>query len=127
MRLAIVIFAVESLEHSLAFYQRAFGWSKSVDTPVYVELEVGASLTLGLYDRNGFGRNVGQAPSPAIAGEVSRTELYFQVESLADAIRSLEQAGARCLSPRQVRAWGDEAAYFADPDGNVLVVATRIG
>jgi len=28
--------------------------------------------------------------------------------------------------PRQQRGWGDEAAYFADPDGNVFAVASRL-
>ncbi len=35
----------------------------------------------------------------------------------------MERAGGRLLSARAARAWGDEAAYFADPEGNVLVVA----
>jgi len=29
----------------------------------------------------------------------------------------------RLLSPLAARPWGHEAAYFADPDGNVVVVA----
>ena len=29
--------------------------------------------------------------------------------------------------PAAPRDWGDEAAYFADPDGNVLVVARPLG
>jgi hypothetical protein len=28
--------------------------------------------------------------------------------------------------PRAERGWGDEAAYFADPDGNVVAVARRL-
>jgi uncharacterized glyoxalase superfamily protein PhnB len=38
-------------------------------------------------------------------------------------VERLHSAGARALSPLGPRDWGDEAAYFADPDGNVLVVA----
>jgi hypothetical protein len=30
------------------------------------------------------------------------------------------------LSPRQRRGWGEEAAYVADPDGNVFAVARRL-
>jgi len=41
--------------------------------------------------------------------------------------RFLEAAGARLLSAAAPRDWGDEAAYFADPDGNVLVVARPVG
>ena len=125
MQLAIVILAVENVERALAFYRLAFGWAPSVDTPVYAELEVDATLKVGLYQRAGFARNIGQLPPPAAAGEVSRTELYFYVDSLPVAIASLERAGARSLSPAQARPWGDVAAYFADPDGNILVVASR--
>lgn len=32
-------------------------------------------------------------------------------------------AGGRPLSPLQPRSWGEEAAWFADPDGNVIAVA----
>ena len=32
----------------------------------------------------------------------------------------------RLLDPRPAKPWGDEAAYFADPDGNVLVVAVPV-
>ena len=35
----------------------------------------------------------------------------------------LKSAGARELSALATRAWGDVAAYFADLDGNVLVLA----
>lgn len=38
-------------------------------------------------------------------------------------IARLEELGARALSPMALRDWGDEAAYFADPDGNVVVIA----
>lgn len=124
MHLAIVIFAVADVQRAVAFYDHAFGWSPVVSTPVYVELAIDGRMHLGLYERTGFARNIDRTPPPAVPGEVSRTELYFRVESLAAAVASLERAGATCLSPAQVRPWGDEAAYFADPDGNVIVVAS---
>ena len=127
MQLAIVIFAVENVERSVAFYRRAFGWTPIVVTPVYVELEISGGTHLGLYERVGFGRNTGQLPPAAVPGELSRTELYLRVESLPEAIASLDAAGARCLSAAARRTWGDEAAYFADPDGNVVVVAISGG
>lgn len=120
-----MILAVENVERSVAFYRRAFGWTPAVTTPVYVELEIAGGTRLGLYDRVGFGRNTGQAPPAAVPQELSRTELYLRVDALPAAIASLEDAGARCLSAAAARTWGDTAAYFADPDGNVVVVAVR--
>jgi uncharacterized glyoxalase superfamily protein PhnB len=56
-------------------------------------------------------------------GDITSTEIYLYVDDLAAAIVRVEGAGARALSPRAQRAWGEEAAYFADPDGNVVVLA----
>jgi uncharacterized glyoxalase superfamily protein PhnB len=61
------------------------------------------------------------------AGELSTTELYFYADDGDAAAAALVAAGARCLSPLAPRPWGDEAAYFADPSGNVLVVARALG
>ena len=61
------------------------------------------------------------------AGAITATELYLRVDDLAAAVEALAAAGARLLSPAAQRDWGDEAAYFADPDGNVLVVARPVG
>jgi uncharacterized glyoxalase superfamily protein PhnB len=55
--------------------------------------------------------------------EIVGTEIYFYVDDLYGAIERLEASGARKPSPLAGRDWGDEAAYFADPDGNVLVLA----
>jgi len=49
-----------------------------------------------------------------------------RVDDLEGTIERLRDAGARPLSPRADRNWGDEAAYFADPDGNVVAVAARL-
>ena len=53
-------------------------------------------------------------------------ELYFHMADLDAAIARLKEAGARELSALSPRPWGDEAAYYADPDGNVLAVARPV-
>ena len=122
MRLEIVILAVEDLARSVDFYRRTFAWPILVSAPVYVELDAHA-VRVGLYAREAFGRNIGQAPPPAAAGTPSRTELYLRVDDLRAAVDRLAAAGAPCVSPATTRPWGDEAAYFLDPDGNVIAVA----
>jgi uncharacterized glyoxalase superfamily protein PhnB len=39
---------------------------------------------------------------------------------------AIEAAGGRPLSPLAERAWGEQAGWFADPDGNVIAVAQRV-
>jgi catechol 2,3-dioxygenase-like lactoylglutathione lyase family enzyme len=121
----LTILAVEDLARSAAFYESGFGWRRIVDAPVYVEFEVPGGMRLGLYERHGFGRNVGQVPSQAPPGDLAPTELYFYTspDELDVAIQRITGAGARLLSARTARDWGDEATYFADPDGNVIVLA----
>ncbi|MBI4701685.1 MAG: VOC family protein [Deltaproteobacteria bacterium] len=114
------------LDRSRVFYRTAFGWPVRVDVPVYVEFELPDGRGLGLYAREGFARNTGVTPAAVSEGQITSTELYFHVDDLDDAVQRLTTAGARLLSPMAPRDWGDDAAYFADPDGNVLVVASPI-
>lgn len=123
VRQVLTILAVESVTASAAFYEAAFGWPRAVDTPVYVELTMMNGQRLGLYERHGFGRNVGRVPAAIPEGELAPTELYFYADDLDAAIDRLRHAGAHELGPLSPRDWGDEVAYFADPSGNVLAIA----
>lgn len=124
--LALIILAVSDLERSLGFYRRVFDWRQTVNTSGYVEFELPNDLRLGLYLREGFARNVGQTPLLVPEAGLTSTEVYFQTDDLAGLIARLDKSGARKLSPLSLREWGDEAAYFADPDGNVIVVARTV-
>ena len=121
----LTILAVDDLARAKRFYSEAFGWPRSVDDPVYAEFAIPGGMRLGVYERVGFGRNTGQTPARIPTGELSPTELYFYVDDLPSAITRMKNAGARELSPLAVRDWGDTAAYFADADGNVLVLARQ--
>ena len=122
-RHVLTILAVRDLARSAAFYRTAFGWAPRVEAPVYVELELPDGRGLGLYLRDGYARNTGLLPTSVPECEITGTELYFHVDDVDDAVQRLVGAGARVLSPASPRDWGDVAAYVADPDGNVVVVA----
>ncbi len=119
----LTILAVEDIERSVRFYRGVFGWSARVEVPVYVEFEFPSGCGLGVYQRDAFAKNPGHQPAAIPKGAISATEIYLYQEDLDAAIAKLEAAGARKLSDRAPRPWGDEAAYYADPDGNVVVVA----
>ena len=106
-----VIFAVSDVRQSAAFYEQAFGWPRNqrIDYSNYVEFELKGG-TLGLYERSGYAEEVGAEP------------VLVPDDAVAAAAR-LEAAGARPLSPLVDRSWGEQAAWFADPDGNVVAVA----
>ena len=126
IRHILTILAVKDLEKSRRFYDSAFGWPTEVEVPVYVEYRLPEGQRLGLYRQEAFAANTGKLPIVSQPGQITATELYFHTDNLTEAIERVEAAGAILLSPLAKRDWGDEAAYFADPDGNVLVLAREL-
>jgi predicted enzyme related to lactoylglutathione lyase len=62
-------------------------------------------------------------PTAVPNGEVGGTEIYLHCDDLPATIERVEAAGVRRLSELAPRDWGDEATYYADLDGNVVVLA----
>jgi catechol 2,3-dioxygenase-like lactoylglutathione lyase family enzyme len=125
VRHALTILAVDDLPRCAAFYERVFGWTPTVQVPVYVELAIPGGQRLGLYRHDGYERNLGRAAARTPAGSLTATELYLYASDVPAAIERLRAAGAPEISPLGPRDWGDDVAYFADPSGNVLAIAQR--
>ena len=122
-----VVLAVDDVARAEEFYGAAFGWKSHLSWPgTYSELSLPENDWLGLYRRDGFAAEAGAKPVEVEPGRQTGTELYVLVDDLDAAIERLRAAGAKTLSRRAPREWGDEAAYFADPDGNVVAVAQRL-
>jgi len=119
-----LIFAVNDVTRSVGFYQAVFGWPRNerIDYREYVELHA-PDGTLGLCERDTYARLTGATPMTPENGDVSPTYLYVRVPDVREAIAKLDEAGARPLAPLASHSWGDQAAWFADPDGNVVAVA----
>jgi predicted enzyme related to lactoylglutathione lyase len=121
-----IVLAVSDVDRAKTFYGDVFGWASHLEWPgEYTELVLSEEDRLGLYRRDGYAESAGAEPVE-LDGHVSTAYLYVRVDDLEGTIDRLSRAGARKLSPRSKRGWGDEAAYFADPDGNVLAVARRL-
>lgn len=121
-----LVLAVSDVQRSHDFYRDVFGWESHLEWPgEYTELVVTDDDRLGLYRREGYAVTAGAEPAD-LNGRVSPAYLYVRVDDLDGTIRRLQAAGARPLSGLSDRNWGDEAAYFADPDGNVVAVARRL-
>lgn len=118
MNLVLTILAVSELEVAAAFYRAAFGWPLRVEAPVYREFELPGGGRFGLYQQEGYERNL-QHP----VASVRSAELYFSCADPASEAERLLALGARLVSPLAPRPWGDEVVYLADPDGYVLALA----
>jgi lactoylglutathione lyase len=121
-----LVLAVAAVDRAYEFYREVFGWESHLEWPgEYTELVVTEDDRLGLYRRDGYAVTAGAEPAD-LNGRVSPAYLYVRVDDLDETIARLRKAGARPLSPRSERTWGEEAAYFADPDGNVVAVARKL-
>ncbi|MBI5510723.1 MAG: ester cyclase [Deltaproteobacteria bacterium] len=120
---ALTILAVRDLALATRFYREAFAWKQIVEAPVYIEFALPGGMRFGLYRRESFAKNTGQMPAPTPTDVITPTELYFYVDEPDAAMTRALSAGARLLSGLSLRDWGDEAAYLADLDGNVIVLA----
>jgi catechol 2,3-dioxygenase-like lactoylglutathione lyase family enzyme len=122
-----LILAVSDVERAKQFYGDAFGWKPHLEWPgEYAELELPDQDWLGLYREDGFAETAGAPVEELKRGRYGGAELYVQVDDVEEAMTSLRNAGAKALSPLARRGWGHEAAYFADPDGNIVAVARPV-
>lgn len=118
----ISIYPVADVQRALQFYRDAIGLQVTVDLPVFAQLDTASNAALGLYERTALAKTAGLAQVPEPGG----TELYLSVPDLDAAIERALAAGATMTSARAARPWGDEAAYFLDPDGNVVALAHEL-
>lgn len=120
-----VILAVSDLQRSLAFWESAFDWPRNdrIDYSNYAELFPADGGTIGLYERDGFAAEVGAEPLTIDDDAVAPAYVYTRVDDVDATVARIEAAGGRPLSPLRERDWGETAAWFADPDGNVIAVA----
>ena len=121
----LTVFAVTDVERMTAFYEAAFGWGRRADFPIYVELADPTGQGVAFYEREAFSQNTGITPEPAPEGGLTGAELYLRCDDLGASIERREGAGARLLRARTLKDWGEEVAYYADPEGNVVALAQR--
>ena len=120
-----ILYVVDQ-ERSTAFYTAVLARAPRLDVPGMTEFALPGGAVLGLMPERGIERLLGAAmPSPASARGVPRAELYLLVPEPESYHARAVAAGAKELSPMQVRSWGDAAAYSLDPDGHVLAFAAR--
>ena len=124
----IFILYVANQARSKEFYQKALALEPSLDVPGMTEFELGDGCKLGLMPEKGIATILGDAvPDPASGSGIPRCELYLNVDDPQQYYDRAVSNGAKPVSALQLRDWGDEAAYVADPDGHIIAFARRPG
>ena len=123
--LGYVVLFVEDLDRALAFYVDKVGLPVRFQDKGYAELAVEGSK-LALLIRSRVAELTGDAhagrPTPG-AHEGSVTLL---VEDVNRVQRELAAHGVDFLGAPKDRPWGQRTAYFHDPDGHLIEIASNL-
>ncbi len=121
------ILYVESVEETLAFYVKAFGFAQKFITPEkdYGELETGgttlAFASYSVAEYNGIvieKRKPEALPSPF--------EITFVADDIESAWKQAVEAGAEIVKEPAVKPWGQTVGYLRDINGFLVEVCTKV-
>ncbi|MEN9743268.1 MAG: hypothetical protein RLZZ65_1073 [Bacteroidota bacterium] len=127
IQLIQTILFVEDQEVSCAFYQKLFRVKAELHVPGMTEFIISEHSKIGLMPNKGIAKILADnTPHPSLGKGIPRCELYFYVEDLEVEFKNALACGAKLISPILDRDWGDQACYFADPDGHVIAFAKKI-
>jgi len=119
------ILYVADQARSTAFYSTLLAKAPMLNVPGMTEFALSDGCDLGLMPETGIASIIsGPLRHPADGAGIPRCELYLVMDDLNEAMRRAESAGARPVSPASDRDWGHRVAYFADPDGHVIALAS---
>lgn len=129
IKYAYTILYVKDVTTSIAFYEKAFGFTIKFITPEndYGELVTGettlafASITLANTNiNNGF------TPSE-INHKPFGIEVGFATEQVQETLTQAIKAGATLVSEAKTKPWGQTVAYIRDLDGFLIEICSPMG
>ena len=126
MKIDLVTLLVDDIEVCKAFYRDVIGLTVMKDRGDYVELEH-ANVRLALYPRRALAEML-EEPSLGEPRHGHTLVLSFPVDTPEEVDTTYEKIisnGARSFRPPENMPWGLRAAFFLDPDGNLLEVFAR--
>ncbi len=123
MNIDLVTLLVDDIEACKAFYRDVVGLTVVKDRDGYVELEH-AKVRLALYPRRGLAEML-KEPS---LGEPRHGHVFVlslpvdTPEEVDTTYEKIVSSGARPFRSPDNMPWGLRAAFFLDPDGNLLEI-----
>lgn len=123
--LGYVVLFVEDLERTLAFYVDKVGLPVRFRAEGYVELAVEGSR-FALLARSRVSELTGDAHTARPAAGAHEGSVTLLVEDVDRVHRELTGRGVTFLGGPENRPWGQRAAYFQDPEGHLIEIATNL-
>lgn len=122
------ILYVSNQQRSRDFYTKVLNLEPSLDVEGMTEFSLSENTKLGIMPEKGIAKILSdKTPHPETGSGIPRCELYLYVDGAGVYYKRALDAGAKEVSPVQLRNWGDMAGYLSDPDGHIIAFAERAG
>lgn len=128
IKFAYTIFYVKDVEKTVAFYEKAFGFTRKFITSEndYGELAAGettlafASTNLAYSNlKNGFTES-------SVTNKPFGIEIGFTTDDVDATVTAAVNAGAVIVEPSAKKPWGQVVAYVRDLDGFLIEICTAM-
>lgn len=124
-RLGNIIFYVENVEKTIAFFEKAFGLKRSFIDPSgsYGQLETGPTA-LGFASLELAKQNLPQGFRRITAKELPGCEVSFTAKDVQRSLTHAVKSGAELISSPEAKPWGQTVAYVRDFNGILIEIAS---
>lgn len=124
-RLGNVIFYVEDVEKTMAFFEKAFGLQRQFIDPAgsYGQLETGATA-LGFASFELASQNLSRKFQRITTSELPGCEIAFTSKNVNKALTQAVNSGAELIAPAEEKPWGQTVAYVRDFNGILIEIAS---
>lgn len=125
MRLGYVIFYVENVKETLAFYEAVFGLKVKFlhESGDFGELETGTTSLA--FSSVQLMQTLGKNPSQPIPTAPSH-EIAFVTDDVAATLDKAIALGGTLVQLPEKMSWGQTTAYFTDQNGFLVEICTEI-
>jgi PhnB protein len=125
----IPMLTVTDIPRSLAFYEKAFGFTPGMSmndeagVPAYADMHYKDQLAIMLMREGAYG---GESKSPKTTNVEPATGLYVYCDNVDSLFKQAKTTGADVVDEPADMFWGDRVAKLKDPDGHVWAFATKV-
>ena len=128
MKFGYTIVYVPNVAESIAFFEKAFGFSKRFihESGTYGELDTGeTTLAFASHDLGAM-----NFPSGYIEASNSEkplgVEIAFVTDTVSEAHGQALNAGAKELKAPEIKPWGQTVSYVRCPDGTLVEICSPV-
>lgn len=129
IKFAYTILYVQDVTTAVAFYEKAFGFTRKFISPGndYGELLVGET-TLSFASNTLAHSNLSEGfTESSLKNKPFGIEIGFTSENVEETIASALKAGATLVERAKTKPWGQVVAYVRDLDGFLIEICTPMG